>query len=238
MATTQKTKLTIWFAALALVMACVPSLTTESVPTVDPGAIDTLIVQTANAASSQTAAVLPVLPSTTMTWTPVPTRNTETPTPTATSTVIFVFFSPTPVIIPTFTASGSASDTYACQVISVSPTDGTSFSPREDFDAIWVVKNIGKKKWDRSTVNYAFASGDKFHTISSYDLSESLGSGNILELGVNMQAPKDPGIYTTTWTLRAGKKSFCPLNLTIRVKEAQQPEGTQESPEETEQPQD
>lgn len=237
MATTQKTKLTIWFTALALVMACVPSLTTETVPTVDPGAIDTLIVQTANAASSQTAAVLP---SATMSWTPVPTRNTETVTPTATSTVIFVFFSPTPLVIPTFTASGSASDTYACQVISVSPPDGTSFPARQDFSAFWVVKNIGKKKWDRTTVNYAFASGDKFHTISSYDLSESLASGNIIELNADMQAPKDPGIYTTTWTLRAGKKTFCPLNLTIKVKAAQQPEetGTQESPEETEQPQD
>ncbi|HEX2997451.1 MAG TPA: NBR1-Ig-like domain-containing protein [Anaerolineales bacterium] len=229
MATTQKTKLAIWFTALALVMACVPSLTTESVPTVDPGAIDTLIVQTANAASSQTAAVLP---SATLTWTPVPTRTTETVTPTATSTVIFVFFSPTPLVIPTFTASGSASDTYACQVITVSPTDRTTFPPRQDFNAFWVVKNIGKKKWDRTIVNYAFASGDKFHTISSYDLSESLGSGNILELGVDMQAPKDPGIYTTTWTLRAGKKAFCPLNLTIVVKEAEQ------SSEETEQPQD
>ncbi|HMB22759.1 MAG TPA: NBR1-Ig-like domain-containing protein [Anaerolineales bacterium] len=228
-----KTKWLAWFTAFILIMACVPSLTAESIPTVDPGAIDTMIVQTANAAATQTAAGLP---SATMTWTPVPTRNTETVTPTATATVIFVFFSPTPLVIPTFTASGSKSDTYACQVTTVSPPDGTSFPPRQDFSAFWVVKNIGKKKWDRTNVNYAFASGDKFHTISSYDLSESVASGNMIDLGVNMQAPKDPGTYTTTWTLRAGKKTFCPLNLTIVVGEIQQPQGTQQEPG-TQQPQ-
>ena len=214
MATTQQTKWFIWVTALALIMACVPSLTTESIPTVDPGAINTLIVGTANAAATQTAAVLP---SPTQTPTPVPTRNTETPTPTATSTVIFLFFSPTPIVLPTFTASGSKSDNYACQVMRVSPPNGTIFPPRQDFDAFWIVKNIGKRKWDRTSVDYIYSSGDKIHKISSYDLSANVASGGSLDLGVDMQAPKDPGIYTTTWIMRVGEKTFCPLNLTITV---------------------
>ncbi len=213
MVTTQKTKLLIWVIALALIMACVPSLTAQSVPTVDPGAINTLIVQTANAASTQTAAAQP-----TATWTVVPTRNTKTPTPTATSTVIFLFFSPTPLIIPTITG-GTSSDSYACQVTRVSPTEGSTFGPRQDFDAFWVVKNIGKRKWDRTIVDYAYSSGDKLHKISSYDLSEHVPHGGVTDLGVNMQAPKDPGTYTTTWNMRAGETLFCPLNLTIVVQE-------------------
>ncbi len=223
MMTTQKTKLLLWGTALTLIMACVPSLTSQSVPTTDPGAINTLIVQTANAAATQTAAGLP-----SATWTPtvVPTRNTETPTPTATSTVVFIFFSPTPPFIPTI-ISGSSSDSYACQVTRSSPPNGSNFSPRQDFSAFWVVKNIGKKKWDRTTVDYAYSSGDKMHKISTYDLNANVPHNGSIDLGVDMQAPKDPGTYTTTWTMRAGEKTFCPLNLTITVQQEPQAETTQ-----------
>lgn len=222
MAAMQTTKWFIWLIAFALIVACVPSLAPQ-VPTVDPGAINTIIVQTANAAASQTAAALP---SDTPTLTPVPTRNTATPTPTATATVIFLFFSPTPLVSPTFAPSGKSSDHYACQVVKVSPPNGTVFTPRQDFDAYWVVKNIGKRNWDRTEVHYAYLSGDKIHIVSGYDLSETLASGNILDLGVDMQAPKDPGTYTTTWTLQTANKTFCPLTLTIKVKEASEPTET------------
>jgi hypothetical protein len=216
MTSTQQTKWLVWVTALILIMACVPSLSTESIPTVNPGAIDTVIVQTANAAASRTAAAQP-----SPTWTPtiVPTRSTATPTPTVTSTVIFLFSSPSPFVAGTFPPSGSRSDPYACQVTRVSPPNGSVFAPREDFNAFWAVRNIGKRKWDRTSVDYAFAGGDKMHKISSYDLSDNVTSGKTLDLGVDMQAPKDPGTYTTTWTMRAGDKTFCPLELTIVVQE-------------------
>ncbi len=221
MAITHKTKLLIWVTAFTLIMACVPSLTTQSVPTVDPGAINTFIVQTAHAAATQTAALLP---SATPTPTITPIRNTDTPTPTATSTVIFLFFSPTPLVIPTITNAAS-SDNFACQIMTAMPPNGNTFNPREDFDALWRVKNIGKKKWDRTTVDYIFSSGAKIHKISSYDLAKNIPVGGITDLVVNMQAPKDPGTYTTTWTMRTGSKFFCPLTLTIVV-QAQQNETT------------
>ena len=37
MTATRKTKLFVWVTALALIMACAPSLATPSVPTLDPG---------------------------------------------------------------------------------------------------------------------------------------------------------------------------------------------------------
>lgn len=215
MASTQKTKLLIWFTALAVVMACVPTFTMPATPAVDPGVINTLIAQTANAAATQTAAALPsATPSPVFT----PTRNTETPTPTATATVIFVFYSPTALVSPTFTPSGSSSDNYACQVMRVSPPNGTTFSSRQDFDVSWTVKNIGKRKWDRGSVDYFYSSGEKLHKISSYDLDENVASGGTVDLGVDMQAPKNPGTYTTTWMMRNGNKLFCPLTITIVVR--------------------
>lgn len=218
MTATLKTKLLVWVVALALIMACVvPTLAQPSVPTVDPGAVNTFIAQTVVAASTRTAAALPSL---TPTVTLTPTQNTETPEPTATSTVIFILSSPTPLVIPTFTQSGggSSSDNYACRITRVSPANGSRFNPRDDFDAVWTVTNIGQKNWDRNSVDYIFSSGDKLHKISGYDLDKNTQVGNSIDLGVDMQAPKNSGTYTTTWTMRSGDKEFCTLTLTINVK--------------------
>lgn len=217
MAATQKTKLLVWGIALALIMACIPTFTTPSVPTVDPGAVNTFIAQTVNAASTQTAAAMP---SSTPTPTITPTVSTETPSPTPTSTVIFVLSTPTPLVIPTFTSSGggTSSENYSCQVTRVVPANGSDFDPREDFDAIWTVRNNGQRNWDRTSIDHLYDSGDKIHKISGYDLDENVRAGNSIDLGVDMQAPKDPGTYTTTWILRTGNREFCTMSLTIVVR--------------------
>jgi hypothetical protein len=221
MARRRKTTLWICIAALALVIACVPAIATPAAPTIDPDAVNTFIAQTVNAATTQTAAAMP-----TSTFTPsvTPTRNTETPSPTPTATVIFVLPTFTPIVLPTFTlvpslgGSGTSSDNFACQVTRVSPPNGSTFDPRDDFDVFWTVRNIGRRNWDRSDIDYIYSSGAKLHKVSGYDLDENVRVGNSTEVGVDMQAPKDPGTYTTTWTLRVGNNEFCPLRFTIVVR--------------------
>jgi hypothetical protein len=215
MTATRKSKLLVWLTALALIMACAPSLVTPSVPTMDPGAVGTFIAQTVQVAATQTAAAIPTL---TPTPTITPTVNTETPLPTATSTVIFILSTPTPLVLPTSTSGGTSSQNYSCQVTRVSPANGSTFDPRDDFDAIWTVRNNGQKNWDRNSVDYIYSSGDKIHKVSGYDLDENVRTGNSIDLGVDMQAPKNTGTYSTTWTMRAGSKTFCTLTLTIAVK--------------------
>ena len=220
MTATRKSKLLIWVMALALIMACAPSLVTPSVPTMDPGAVNTFIAQTVNAASTQTAASLPSLtPSPTIT----PTVVTDTPSPTATATVIFILSSPTPLVIPTFTSSsggggGTSSENFSCDVRRVSPANGTRFNPRDDFDAVWTVRNNGQRNWDRNSIDIIYSSGDKIHKVSGYDLDENVRVGNSIDVGVDMQAPKDPGTYNTTWVMRRGDTTFCTLTLTIVVR--------------------
>jgi len=100
----------------------------------------------------------------------------------------------------------------------MTPANGNTFNPRDDFNEVWTVKNIGQKKWDRTSVDFIYSSGDKIHKISGYDLTSNVAVGESIDLGVDMQAPKNSGTYTTTWTLRVGNKTFCPLTLTIVVK--------------------
>ena len=215
-----KTKLLVWVLALALIVACVvPTVGSPSVPTLDPGAAGTFIAQTVVAAGTRTAAAMPSL---TPTPTLTPIQNTETPEPTFTSTVIFILSSPTPLVIPTFTLAntggGSSSDNFACRITKVSPPNGSRFNSRDDFDAVWTVTNIGRKNWDRNAIDYVYSSGDKLHKVEGYDLSKNVKTGESLDLGVDMQAPKNSGTYTTTWTMRSGDKKFCTMTLTIVVK--------------------
>jgi hypothetical protein len=223
---THKTKILFWLIALSMVLACVPSFTAPTVFTPVPGAVNTFIAQTSNAASTRTAAALPTSTAT-ATITPTP-RNTDTPIPTETPTVIFILPSLTP--IPTFTrvsipgggggggGGGSSSGNYSCQLISVDPPNGTTFDARADFDAVWRVRNNGQRTWDRNSVDYIFLSGDQFHKVSGYDLSGNVKVGETTNLTVDMEAPRNAGTYTTRWTLRVGSDNFCTLNLSIVVR--------------------
>ena len=84
-------KLLVWLTTFALIMACVPAIATPyPVSTLDAQAINTYIVQTANAAAIRTASV----PTLTATATP---RSTFTPIPTFTPIATFVPPSPIPV---------------------------------------------------------------------------------------------------------------------------------------------
>lgn len=214
MATHGKKFLT-WAFMLVVITACVlPSVGAPAVPTIDPGAVQTYIAQTANAAATQTVAALPTS-TPTATFTPTP-RNTETATPTPTNTFIFVLKSPTPLIPPTVPGSGSAAG-FSCEVVSQYPGFGTVFSPRTGFDATFTVKNTGSKTWDRNSVDFVYLSGDQIHRVSGYDLDKDVKVGQTITLYVSMQAPKTAANYTTYWTLQSGSAKFCRLTVVINV---------------------
>jgi len=102
--------------------------------------------------------------------------------------------------------------------VSVTPSNGSTFHSRDSFDAVWRVKNIGKKTWDRNSIDFIYLSGAKLHKIAGYDLSSNVSSGSTVNLGVDMIAPRASGTYTTTWTLSVGSnQTFCNVSLTIVV---------------------
>lgn len=216
MASLHKNKLLIWLGALALVMACLPTAGAP-IPTLAPGAVNTYIVQTANAASTQTAVVAP--PSATPSATPKPTLTiTISPSPTNT----FIFILPGLSASGTATLSGLASGTsaskYGCTVFSAEPVNNTVIAPRTDFVAKWGVKNIGKETWYRATMDYVYYSGAKLHKVASYDIPKGAETGKNVFLTVEMETFKDKGTYTTQWALKEDNVYFCPMTLTIVVK--------------------
>ncbi len=92
--TSSRTKLLICCITLSLLIGCVPTFMGPTpIPPLDPNAIGTFMVQTADAAATQTVAALPPIPFTpTLTLTP---RSTFTPEPSLTPIRPYLFPSPT-----------------------------------------------------------------------------------------------------------------------------------------------
>jgi hypothetical protein len=199
------------FLMAVVILACVPTLGPAApVPTFDPNSINTFIVETANAALTQTA--LFTTPSSTPTATPTVTA-TPTETPTTIPTIVIVLFTPT-VATPIPQVSG---DEFDCAIISKSPTDGFGFSAGNEFTVTWQVLNTGSKEWDASSADIRYQSGTKMHLQSAYDLEQNVPPGQQYTVTVQMKAPTESGSYSTTWVIRTNAAEYCRMGVSIRV---------------------
>ena len=203
-------------AVTIFMLACViPTFapTPAPLPTFDPNSLLTAIVETANAAATQTAHVLP--PTLTPTATVPPSKTpTITPSPTAT----FYFVVATITSPPTQIPQGVSDKAYDCQILSQTPSNNSIIAKSSVFEARWLVANIGKSGWDSNNADYHYTGGSSLHQGGVVrDLASSVSPGNTIELVVSMQSPAQPGTYSTSWKLNVGKNEFCPLDLTIIV---------------------
>ena len=210
-----------FLAALTILMlSCDLAVTLPTAPTVPApvgGVVQTIIVQTAGAAASQTAALFS--PTPTPSVTPPPTH-TAAATPTLTPTFIFRLATSTPVTPPTSEVSASeteSSGNLGCTLISQSPNDGSHYSAKAKFTVTWRVKNTGADVWRANNVDFAYISGAKMYETSLYDLVNNVRVDSTLRLDVDMVAPKTSGTYTTVWALREGGNEFCQVDLKIVV---------------------
>lgn len=196
--------------------ACViPSLAPAPapLPTFDPNSLFTAIVETADAAATQTALKLPPTPTPTITLVP-----TKTPSITPSPTATFYFVVATITSPPTQIPVGSSNLAYDCQILSQIPSNNTVFASSSVFEARWLVANIGKSGWDSNNADYRYTGGSRLHQGGVVrDLEASVSPGGTIELVVSMQSPADPGTYSTSWKINVGKNEFCSMELTIIV---------------------
>jgi hypothetical protein len=166
------------------------------------------------------------------TWTPEPGEvtpgaveeavgllSTSTPFPTATGFTLPTFtpsntFTVTPSITPTRTRDHA-------DYIGQDPRDGITFSPGQDFDMAWTLKNAGFNTWNTS-YRFRYASGERTYKKKMGDsmpLPYSVSPDDTIKLIVDMRAPQDKGDYRTTWELvnGAGEKIIS-VYLDFKVK--------------------
>ncbi len=163
------------------------------------------------------------------TWTPTaqPTRAVEVttqPTLRPSSTPVPTR---TPVVLPTFTPTkkatvrvgGGGSGGGACSVVYQDPADDTVMYPGQDFTTRWTLKNNSSSTWASDSVDLKVIAGDRMHLGADLrDLPYSVGSGGMIDILIDMEAPDGKGVYTENWGLYQGSKSLCQFYVTIEVK--------------------
>lgn len=121
----------------------------------------------------------------------------ETPVPLPSSTFIF----------PSFTPEGSAPKTpQACDQVKfikdVTIPDEMDLAPGESFTKTWRIQNAGSCPWTIGYLLY-FESGDIMSGPSSQGLtSETIQSGDSIDVTVELVSPLETGTYQGNWKLR------------------------------------
>jgi len=224
-------RVTLWLTFGLVILGCAtPVLVTPPPSVSEPGVAEIIIVQTADAAQTQTMVALP--PTSTPTLIPLPTRTaTISPTPTAT----LLFLRPTNTELPegffedeVGTDDGNSSEDeesdgfqrtppeWACRVLSKSPRNGDIVTG-DSFKAIWTVQNTGTQTWPKKSVDVVYASGARLnHGKPYYDIPAAVAPGGTVTISVTMyvRLSKD---YNTRWTLKIGKTEFCPVRFAFTV---------------------
>ena len=202
---------TVLFVTLACELPLLP-LPVASNPTPAPGSLETIVVATAGAAQTQTALVKPP-PTITSTSTPVPT-STHTETPTPTETIIFFTATKPPTATEPFVAKSVGAN---CELVSQTPGNNAVFASRQKFTTEWRVKNTGSITWLSNDNDFFHSGGTDMHSTDAYDLPNDVVANGEVSFQVPMVAPKNPGTYTSTWSLGSKKSPICKLSVTIIV---------------------
>ncbi|NWF63314.1 MAG: hypothetical protein HXY38_03315 [Chloroflexi bacterium] len=241
-------KILIFNILLLAALACsLPGITAPALsplPTLDSNAVGTVIVQTADAAQTQTAIKLP-----TSTITP---RPTHTPSITSTFTPTFIYLLPTatpnalltiPVEIFTQQAiqltetidGGDNEDQegakdkkdpkrmtgkeWSCSTLGASPPRDTVFKPGAYFTVTWTIFNSGTKSWPLNGVDFIYTGGYRHENTKIQDFTQNVPSGGEVRVSASFIAPKKPDAYQTFFTLQVGKTKFCGIKYVFYVKE-------------------
>ena len=174
-----------------LLAACRPTLSDVATETSDPNAVFTAAAATANFRMTEIAASTPSLPPATATHTQPPaTATTAVVTATATTGALTTAAAP---------ASGSQ-DNRAQWVADVTVPDGTNYAPNAPFTKTWRLQNIGTSTWS-SSYSLVFVSGAPMTTTTKVPLNQEVGSGQTVDVSVNLTAPADPGNYRGFWQM-------------------------------------
>lgn len=225
----------LWLISGLVILSCGTPVLVAPPPSAS-GSVATVIVQTANAAQTQTIVALP--PSSTPSLTPIATK-TPTITPSPTATILFLF--PTNTSVPTSflgnnvgsgTGSGSGNDDssgsderirrrqlWACRVLSKSPADEIEVIGGTSVKTTWTVENTGTETWPKKSVDIVYISGARLNKGKPYyDIPAAVAPGGRITISVTMDFPKRSTDYQTRWGFKIGRTEFCTVKFEFSVK--------------------
>lgn len=176
--------LTVLLAAALVLAACGPAAT----PTPDPNEVRTQVAGTVQAGLTQTAAAKP---TNTPTNTPEPTFTPTVSTPTSSVTQ-------TPAATATVTLAPIA-DMF--EVVGV--TAFATYTPGQEFNVTWTLKNTGATTWASNYQVRCFTTAYCFNGKTTA-LGKEVKAGATIDITLHLTAPSTTGDHTTLWALSNG----------------------------------
>ena len=122
-----------------------------------------------------------------------------------------------PTLSPVPSPSAGASGALDCALLMQTVKNGAHYRSGELFSISWKVRNTGAAGWDSGTLDFTYIAGTKMYQYPLVHMQGTVDPGNIAYLMADMRAPRNPGKYSTTWSLRQGDNYFCHVGLTIYV---------------------
>lgn len=137
---------------------------------------------------------------------------TSTPFPTLTHISPTVTLTPAPSPLPTVTSTSQPAPVQPAQdtvfiFIGETVPDGTNFQPGQAFRKTWTLKNGGARIWDEGFALVRTSSSPANETLGSPEqilLPKEVKSGETVQIGADLAAPKQNGRYTVFYRLQDG----------------------------------
>jgi hypothetical protein len=218
---------------LAALSSCAGQAATAA-PTVDIGAVKTAAAATAIVELTKIAGQ--ASPTTAPSRTPTTTPAAQTPAQTANATVAAggLPATETPVVAPMagtpavpsltpFKTAAPANTGPTCFnskfVADVTIPDGTVMQPGEKFRKIWRVQNTGTCSWDEGFGFVRWAGPDLGASNIYYSKNDQpVGSGGVVDFGLDMRAPYEPGDYIAHWVMISDSGKTFGGDFTVFIK--------------------
>lgn len=194
--------------------------------------LEDIIANTAAAAQQETLTHMPsVTPTSTSTITPTPFLPSATPTATfpfniaVEEAVISVVETPDesfvltdPTTDPLLGHIKYTDQSWACTIVSKSPSKDSTVKGGSNFYVSWTVVNTGTKAWTYNGVDFVYDSGYRHEGGPIQDLSRTVPRGGKITLKVLIVTPKNENKYNVIWSLKVGNTMFCHMKVSFAVK--------------------
>ena len=117
-------------------------------------------------------------------------------------------------------APGITPVNMGCTLLSVSPAYRAVFSPGEEADFIFRVRNDSGISWETKDIDIAYIGGEnllKRKTNTRLDLPMDVAPGGSLSYALDAVMPSTPGVYTMTMGIVRGYEVLCSMDVTVSV---------------------
>ena len=107
-----------------------------------------------------------------------------------------------------------------CQLISVNPAYRAVFSPGEETDFMFRVRNTSYTVWEMSELDIAYISGEnmlKRKEQTRFDLPYDVNPGKTMDFYMDAIVPDTIGTYTMTVGIVRGYEIICSMDVTLSV---------------------